>query len=248
MANGSVTPIRRTNFPFVKRVQAMAHVSWLPPFIVLIVNVWVVWRLFFIEYLDQLPSVEGEFIAMARYIQSHWPAYDWQSLWLGGFPVVRTYQPLVHYGVATLSSISGLSPAAAFHLFGAASYSLGGLAFYYLAKTLSGSHAVALCGGLCFSLFSPSNALIPGVRLDAGGLLNARRLHALVVYGELPNLTGPHAGNVRTCNDAPCSSAANSQFRGSGRHFPRSRASDQLAVHRRPFDCRPLLSDSPLFE
>ena len=168
----------------------MAHDSWLPPFIVLIVNVWVVWRLFSIEYLDQLPSVEGEFIAMARYIQSHWPAYDWQSLWLGGFPVVRTYQPLVHYGVATLSTISGLSPAAAFHLFGAASYSLGGLAFYYLAKTLSGSHAVALCGGLCFSLFSPSNALIPGVRLDAGGLLNARRLQALVVYGELPNLTG----------------------------------------------------------
>jgi hypothetical protein len=160
------------------------------PVVVFGVNVWVAWKLFFTEYLDQLPSVEGEFIAMARYIQHHWPMYDWQSLWNAGFPAARTYQPLVHYTVAVFSSLFGLNPASGFHFIGALSYSLGGVAFYYLAKALSGSRAMAFGGALAFSLFSPSGILIPGVARDAGGIWNARRLQALVVYGELPNLTG----------------------------------------------------------
>ncbi len=171
----------------------LASIEWWPfalPAVLFAVNAWVAWRLFFYEYIDQLPSVEGEFIAMAAYIQRHWPGYDWQSLWYGGYPVTRTYQPLVHYTVAALASFSRLSPASAFHLFGALSYSLGGVAFYFLAKTLSGSRAAAFCGGLCFSLFSPSGLLDARIRGDMGGVWNARRLQALVVYGELPNLTG----------------------------------------------------------
>jgi hypothetical protein len=160
------------------------------PLIIFAVNAWVVWRLFFVKYLDQLPSVEGEFIAMARYIQQHGPGYDWQSLWLGGFPVVRTYQPLVHYTVATFASLSNLEPASAFHFLGALSYSLGGIAMYCLAKALSRSQVTGLLAGLSFSLFSPSSVLLSGIRHDAGGAWNARRLQALVVYGELPNLTG----------------------------------------------------------
>ncbi len=160
------------------------------PAIIFAVNVWVVWKLFFTEYLDQLPSVEGEFIAMARYIQHHWPTYDWQSLWNAGFPAARTYQPLAHYAVAAFSSLSGLSPASGFHFIGALSYSLCGVAFYYLAKALSGSRVMAFGAALSFSLFSPSGILIPAIARDAGGIWNARRLQVLVVYGELPNLTG----------------------------------------------------------
>jgi hypothetical protein len=160
------------------------------PLAVFAVNAWVVWRLFFTEYLDQLGSVEGEFIAMARYIQRHWPAYDWFSMWAAGYPVARTYQPAVHYTVAAAASAFGLSTASAYHLVAALSYALGGVAFYYLAKALSGSRRIALGGALLFSLFSPSVLLSSRVRVDAGGLWNARRLQALVVYGELPNLTG----------------------------------------------------------
>ncbi len=160
------------------------------PILVLAVNVWVAWKLFFTEYLDELPSVEGEFIAIARYIQRHWPIYDWQSLWYAGYPSARIYQPLAHYSVAAFSSLFGLSPAAGFHFMGALSYSLGGVAFYYLAKALSESRAMAFGGALAFSLFSPSNILLPGIARDAGGIWNARRLQTLVAYGELPNLTG----------------------------------------------------------
>ena len=118
------------------------------PVIVFAVNVWVVWKLFFIEYLNQLPSVEGAYIAMAGYIQHHWSMYGWQSLWYAGFPGARTYQPLLHYSVAAFSSLSGLSPASGFHFIDALSYALGGVAFYYLAKALSGSRAMAFAGAL----------------------------------------------------------------------------------------------------
>lgn len=160
------------------------------PVIVFAVNAWVVWKLFFTEYLAQLPSVEGEFIAMARYIQRHRPMYNWQSLWNAGYPAARTYQPLSHYTVAAFSSLTGLSPASGFHVIGALSYALGGVAFYYLAKALSGSRVLAFGAALFFSLFSPSGILIPAIARDAGGIWNARRLQVLVVYGELPNLTG----------------------------------------------------------
>lgn len=160
------------------------------PLAIFAVNAWVVWRLFFTEYLDQLRSVEGEFIAMARYIERHWPAYDWFSMWAAGYPVARTYQPAVHYTVAAVASVFGSSTASAYHLVAALNYSLGGVAFYCLANALSGSRRIAFGGALLFSLFSPSVLLSPRVRVDAGGLWNARRLQALVVYGELPNLTG----------------------------------------------------------
>jgi hypothetical protein len=172
------------------RLLTLARRPFLLPLFILAVNVSVAWRLFFVQYLDQLPSVEGEFIAMATYIQRHWPGYDWQSLWYAGFPVVLTYQPLVHYTVAVFASLTGLSAASAFHFIGALSYSLGGVAFYYLVKALTGSRRMALGAALCFSLLSPSGILIPAVGRDMGSIWNARRLQALAVYGELPNLTG----------------------------------------------------------
>jgi hypothetical protein len=160
------------------------------PLAVFAVNAWVVWRLFFIRYLDQLSSVEGEYIAMSRYVQHHWPGYDWLSMWAAGYPVTRAYQPAVHYAIAAIASVCGISVASAFHFVGALSYSLGGVAFYYLAKALGGSRRIAFGGALLFSLFSPSVLVSHRVLVDAGGLWNARRLQVLVVYGELPNITG----------------------------------------------------------
>jgi hypothetical protein len=174
----------RISPPFRKRSQALY------PLAVFAVNAWVVWRLFFVQYLDQLTSVEGEFIAVARYIQRHWPGYDWFSMWEAGYPVARTYQPAVHYTVAAVASLFGINTASAFHFIAAVSYSLGGVAFYYLANALSGSRRIAFGGALIFSLFSPSVLLSHRVLVDVGGLWNARRLQALVAYGELPNLTG----------------------------------------------------------
>jgi hypothetical protein len=160
------------------------------PLAVLAVNVWICWRLFHTEYLDQLPSIEGAFISLARYISHHWPMYDWFPIWMGGYPFPRAYQPLLHYTVAALSSITGTSPALAYHFVTACAYSLGGVAFYFLANALTRSRVAAFCGALLFSTFSPSLLLFPEVRADAAGWRHARRLQAMVVYGEGPNIAG----------------------------------------------------------
>ncbi len=160
------------------------------PLAVLAVNLWICWRLFHTEYLDQLPSIEGAFISLARYIADHWPMYDWFPMWMGGYPFPRAYQPLLHYTVAVASSITGASPALAYHFITACAYSLGGVAFYFVARSLTHSRAAAFCGALLFSTFSPSLLLLPQVRADAWGWRNARRLQALVAYGEGPNITG----------------------------------------------------------
>ncbi|MES1258619.1 MAG: hypothetical protein ABUS51_09315, partial [Acidobacteriota bacterium] len=165
-------------------------VSALFPIVVFAINAAICWRLFRTGYLDQLPSIEGAFIALDRYILQHWPGYDWFPLWYGGFPFARTYQPLFHYSVAFLAALSGLSVPSAYHTMAAIGYSLGGVAFYYLARVLTGDRVAAFGGALVFSLFSPSALFLTAVRNDMGGLRNARRLQAMVEYGEAPNVTG----------------------------------------------------------
>lgn len=133
-----------------------------------------------------MQSIEGSFIALAKYIEGHWPRYDWFPVWYAGMPFARTYPPGLHYTVALTAKALGLSPASGYHLITAIAYSLGAVTFYYLARVLGGGRAMAFFAALVFSVFSPSTLLIPAIRVDTGGLLNARRLQALVVYGEGP--------------------------------------------------------------
>ncbi len=129
-------------------------------------------------------------IAFERYIQLHWPTYDWFALWYGGMPFTRVYQPALHYVTAAVASASGIETAWAYHIVTAIAYSLGGVTFYLLARALTRDTVTAFIGGLLFSLFSPSVLLVPVIRYDVGGLWHARRLQALAVYGEGPNVTG----------------------------------------------------------
>jgi len=160
------------------------------PLVLFAVNLFVCARLLHTQYIDQLPSIEGVFIALEQYIQRHWPTYDWFSLWYGGMPFTRVYQPGLHYAVAAAAATTGLGVPSAYHAVIAITYSLGGVTFYLLARALTRDNATAFVGGLLFSLFSPSALFVPAIRVDAGGLWHARRLQALVVYGEGPNVTG----------------------------------------------------------
>ncbi len=160
------------------------------PLFLFVLNLFVCARLLHTEYIDQLPSIEGVFIGLERYIQAHWPTYDWFGLWYGGMPFTRVYQPALHYVVAIASSLTGLSTASAYHIVIAITYSLGGVTFYLLARALTRDTVTAFVGGLLFSLFSPSVLFVPVIRIDAGGLWHARRFQALAVYGEGPNVTG----------------------------------------------------------
>ena len=161
-----------------------------PPLVIFLVNLFVCGRLLHTLWLDQLSSIEGVFIALEKYIQGHWPTYDWFALWNGGMPFTRVYQPGLHYAVALAASATGLNTALIYHIVIAITYSLGGVAFYFLAKSLTRDAVTAFTGGLLFSLFSPSVLFAKAIRIDAGGFWHARRLQALTVYGEGPNVTG----------------------------------------------------------
>ncbi len=160
------------------------------PLLLFAVNLFICARLLHTPYIDQLPSIEGVMIAFERYIQLHWPTYDWFALWYGGMPFTRVYQPALHYVTAAVASASGIETAWAYHIVTAIAYSLGGVTFYLLARALTRDTVTAFIGGLLFSLFSPSVLLVPVIRYDVGGLWHARRLQALAVYGEGPNVTG----------------------------------------------------------
>ena len=160
------------------------------PFALFAINLAVSWRYFRAGYINQLASIEGVFIALERYIQQHWPTYEWFSLWYGGMPFTRVYQPGLHYSVAALASLTGVPMVHAYHALTAATYALGGVAFYFLTKTLIGAREPAFLGALLFSLFSPSTLFSRIVRNDAGSVLHPRRLQDLVLYGEGPNITG----------------------------------------------------------
>ncbi len=173
----------------MRRLKAGGSQDWLPHLIFLL-NALVCFRLFRTEYLDQLPSVEGAFIAMARYIREHGSGYDWFPMWFAGMPFSVVYQPLLHHVVAACALIFHASAASTYHFVTATTYSLGGVTFYLLAKNLGGGRLAAFCAAVIFSLFSPALLFLSAVRADVDGLGNALRLKAMVGYGEGPNVTG----------------------------------------------------------
>ncbi len=162
--------------------------SRLLPVALFILNLCIVGRLLGIEYLDQMGSIEGTHITLARWALENWNDLSWFPLWYGGIPYHNTYPPLLPLIVAAVSALLGITPAHAYHAVTAVFYSLGPVTLYWLALRLCGSRAYSFAAGVVYSLISTSTFLLPIVRHDAGGIWGPRRLQTMVQYGE-----GPHA-------------------------------------------------------
>jgi len=80
----------------------------------LILNAAIAWPLFHVEYLSQTGTVEGVFIANARYARDHWLDPIWCRFWFAGMPFQNAYVPGLHLTGAALSSLARISAAAAF--------------------------------------------------------------------------------------------------------------------------------------
>jgi hypothetical protein len=150
-------------------------------------NLSISWRLLKVEYTNQFNSVEGFFIAIARYISGHWGDFSWFPLWHCGMPYADTYVPLLHLVVAATAGLAHISAARAYHGVIGVSYALGAPALYWMAVRLGAPRGAALLSALCYTLFSPSTLLMANVARDLGGFWYGRRLQVLTVYGE-----GPH--------------------------------------------------------
>ena len=152
-------------------------------------NLSISWRLLKIEYTNQFSSVEGYFIAIARYISGHWGDFSWFPLWHGGMPYQDTYVPLLHLLVAATAGLGHITAARAYHGVTGVTYALGAPALYWMAVRLGAPRGAAFLSALCYSLFSPSALLMADVARDLGGFWYGRRLQVMTVYGEGPHVT-----------------------------------------------------------
>jgi hypothetical protein len=151
-------------------------------------NAFITLRLFGSEYIDQMGSIEGVFIGLARYIRDHFRDLTWYPLWYGGIPYPDSYPPLLHSVVAAVSGLGGISAGLAYHVVTAVCYSLGPVALFWTAQGLGATRYSAFAGALLYSLISPVCWLTREVRADAGGRLAPRRLMVLAHYGEGPHI------------------------------------------------------------
>jgi hypothetical protein len=152
------------------------------------VNAFITLRLFHRDYINQMGSIEGAFIGLARYIRDHYKDLTWYPLWYGGIPYPDTYPPLLHSLVAAVSGFGGISAGLAYHAVTALCYALGPVAVFWTAQRLGANLYSAFGGSLLYSLLSPSCWLAREVRVDSGGWLGPRRLQVLVQYGEGPHI------------------------------------------------------------
>jgi hypothetical protein len=152
-----------------------------------ILNAFVCRELFVAEYTQHLGSIEGAYIGISRYVLGHLWDLSWFPLWYCGIPFQNTYPPLLHFLDAVLSWVFGVSPAFAYHAVTAALYCLGPVTLFLLAYGLSGDRKLSFTTALVYSVVSPSALLMGSVSADLGSVRLARRLQALVAYGD-----GPH--------------------------------------------------------
>ena len=184
------------------------------PTLLFALNLLIAWRLLNQEYTTHYNSIEPFFYAIAAHIRDHWLHPGWWGAWNCGMPFRYTYQPGLHAVTALLSGVTHWSTARAFHFGFALFYAAGPVTLFFLVRRLSNNYRIALTAALLYSLWSPSTWLIYDITvdtggafhsalhfgkqfasgwsfmLDTGGLLNARRLHTAVAYGDSPYVAG----------------------------------------------------------
>ena len=173
----------------IQRVANLATSNFAAFLVLTALNLSISWRLLKVEYTNQFSSVEGYFIAIARYISGHWGDFSWYPLWHCGMPYQDTYVPLLHLVVAATASLGHIPAARAYHGVIGVAYALGAPALYGMAVRLGAPRGAAFLSALCYGLFSPSALLMADVARDLGGLWYGRRLQVMTVYGEGPHVT-----------------------------------------------------------
>ncbi len=155
----------------------------------LALNSWIMARVFKTEYSPFLSSIEGAYIGISRWLITHWQSPGWFPLWYAGIPVENTYPPLLHFLVAFASMATGMSVVRSHHVVSASFYCLAPVTLFWLVRRLTQSEWKAFAAGWVYSLISVSAILMQSVRVDVGTALGARKMQALVYYGEGPHVT-----------------------------------------------------------
>jgi hypothetical protein len=162
-----------------------------PAALLILLNAYVTQRLFTVDYIAQMGSIEGVYLGLARYVARHFDDLGWFPLWYGGIPYADSYPPLLHWICGLAMVLTGTSPGRAHHFVTALFYALGPAMLFWLAWRLTGNRACAFVTALGYSLLSPTCLLVPRIARDSGGMWGERRLQDLTGYGE-----GPHIASL----------------------------------------------------
>lgn len=149
-------------------------------------NGWISARLFRTEFTRFLYSIEGSYVALARWLKANWSHPGWFPLWYGGIPMENTYPPLLHHLVALFSFVTGMTEVRSVHIVTAAFYCLGPVALFALVLRLTRSPWQAFAAGWLYSLISISSVLLPKemVWVRAGTVWTPVRLFALLTHDD----------------------------------------------------------------
>ena len=153
------------------------------------INAVLIHALFPLEYSRQMGSIEGSYMAIAKWARDHVREIGWFPLWFSGMPYYGVYQPGLHTTVAALSSLSGWTIQHSYHFLTASAYCLGPVTLFFLCARTTGSRLYAFLAALMYSLVSLACLFSQGIRADTDGATAARRLVVLVRYGEGPHTT-----------------------------------------------------------
>jgi hypothetical protein len=153
-----------------------------------LLNAYICRGLFGVEYLRHMGSIEAAYVGISRYMLAHWRDFSWFPAWYAGIPAQNTYPPLLHWIVALVALLRGISPAHAHHWVTALFYCFGPIALFALTLRLSGSRRAAFLAAVLYSALSPSEWLMPTVG-RATGQFHPERLTDLVYYGEGPHVS-----------------------------------------------------------
>ncbi len=147
-----------------------------------------IWPLFQIEYFDNWMSIDGAFIADARFLKENLPHPGWQPLWYCGTRFDYIYPPAVRYGSALLSLATGMSVARAYHFYSAVFLVLGVAGVYALVRAAGRSRRSAWLAALAALVLSPALLIFPDMRSDSV-LHMPQRLNVVVKWGEVPHMS-----------------------------------------------------------
>jgi 6-pyruvoyl-tetrahydropterin synthase related domain len=166
---------------------------WATPFAALaifLLNVLLNGPLFMHGELPFRGSIEGGYVAIARFVSAHPSPWGWDPFQYCGLPTRFLYVPALPYLTAGFSHLMPQADLAyIYRVIVSLMTCAGPVTAFFFALYFTKSRRWSLIAALVYSLLSPSYGLFPDVEKDRGIVQLPWRIQVLAKYGEGPHNT-----------------------------------------------------------
>jgi len=157
---------------------------------ILLLNVFLNAPLFMPGELPFRGSIEGGYVAIARFVSAHPNPWGWNPFQYCGLPTRFLYVPALPYLTALLAHLlPHVDLAYLYRVVVSLMTCLGPVTAFFLALHFTRSRRWSLIAALVYSFLSPSYGLFPAVEKDRGIVQLPWRIQVLAKYGEGPHNT-----------------------------------------------------------